>query len=191
MVLLTEGFFTFDRSRNLSTSLSWNSMPYSAYLWGVLVKNKGVVGLFQISQKEILFHVLHQPSYNLAMWCPFSSLLHPSKKGLSFPFSLSKKRIYIMCAYNVSRIFKRLIKKTLCWQIHVFMYLATRFVYYIFTVHIFKPYSQWKEYIWKLNWKESLLVYFENFQGAPCSHRQSRNRMMNTFLIVNITPICS
>ena len=46
-----------------------------------------------------------------------------------------------------------------------------------------------REYIWKLNWKESLLIYFENWQGAPCSHRQSRNRMMNTFIIVNITPI--
>ena len=25
----------------------------------------------------------------------FASLLHPSKKGLSFPFSLGKKRIYL------------------------------------------------------------------------------------------------
>ena len=47
-----------------------------------------------------------------------------------------------------------------------------------------------REYIWKLNCKESLLIYSENFQGAPCSHRQSRNRMMNTFIMVNITPIC-
>ena len=45
-----------------------------------------------------------------------------------------------------------------------------------------------KEYILKLNWKESLLICFEDCQGAPCSH--SRNRMMNTFIIVNITPIC-
>ena len=37
-----------------------------------------------------------------------------------------------------------------------------------------------KEYIWKLNRKESLLIYFENFQDALCSHRQSWNRMMNT-----------
>ena len=44
-----------------------------------------------------------------------------------------------------------------------------------------------RKYIWKLNWKESLLIYFENWQGAPCSYRQSRNRMMNTFIIVNIT----
>ena len=33
-------------------------------------------------------------------------------------------------------------------------------------------------------------MYFKNFQVSPCSHRQSSNRMMNTFMIVNITPIC-
>ena len=65
-------------------------MSCSAYLSGGLIKNKGGVGLFQTSQKERFFHVLHQPSDNIAMWSPF---LHPSKKGLSFPFSLGKKRI--------------------------------------------------------------------------------------------------
>ena len=57
---------------------------------------------------------------------------------------------------------------------------------------IFICLSVWtrREYIWKLNWEESLLIYFANFQGAPCSHRQSGNRMMTTFIIVNITPIC-
>ena len=34
--------------------------------------------------------------------------------------------------------------------------------------------------------KESLLIYFENWQGAPYCHRQSRNRIMNTFIIINI-----
>ena len=43
--LLTAGFFTFDRFCNLSINLSCNSMPYSAYLWGGLIKNKGGVGL--------------------------------------------------------------------------------------------------------------------------------------------------
>ena len=42
-----------------------------------------------------IFHVLYQPSYNLAMWSPLASLLYPFKKGLSFPFSLGKKRIYL------------------------------------------------------------------------------------------------
>ena len=40
-------------------------------------------------------------------------------------------------------------KKTLCWQINVFMYLATRFVYYIFNVHIFKPYSGLAKFFYK------------------------------------------
>ena len=87
-------------------------MCCSAYLWGGLIKNKGGIGLFQISQKESkevsnlflkkdyskyifherLFYALYQPSDNLAMWSPF---LNSSKKGLSFPFSLGKNRIYL------------------------------------------------------------------------------------------------
>ena len=31
----------------------------------------------------------------IILWSPFASLLHPSKKGLSFPFRLGKKRIYL------------------------------------------------------------------------------------------------
>ena len=56
---------------------------------------------------------------------------------------------------------------------------------------IFLSPSVWarREYICKLNWKKSLLIHFENCQGAPCSHRQSRNRIMNTFIIVNITSL--
>ena len=91
------------------------------------------VGLFQISQKERRFHLSYQPSDNLAMGSPF---LHPSKKGLSFPFSLDKKRIYL-----------------------------------------------------ETQLKGEFTDCFENFQVIPCSHRQSRNRMMrmmNTFIIVNI-----
>ena len=45
-----------------------------------------------------------------------------------------------------------------------------------------------REHIWKLSLKESLLICIENYQGVPCSHRQSRNRMMNRFIIVKITP---
>ena len=32
------------------------------------------------------------------------------------------------------------------------------------------------------------MVCFENFQGVLYSHRQSTNEMMNTFIVVNITP---
>ena len=37
----------------------------------------------------------------------------------------------------------------LCGQIHVFMYLAARFVYYILTVHIFKPYSRLTKFFYQ------------------------------------------
>ena len=67
-------------------------MSCSSYLWAGVIKNKRGVGLFQISQKERLFHVLYQPSDDLALWSPF---LHPSKKGLSFPFNLGTKKIYL------------------------------------------------------------------------------------------------
>ena len=46
-----------------------------------------------------------------------------------------------------------------------------------------------KEYTWTLSWEDSLLICFENCQqGVPYSIRQSRNRIMDTFIIVNITP---
>ena len=54
----------------------------------------------------------------------------------------------------------------------------------------FSPPIRQEENISGKSIERSLLIYFENFQGAPCSHRQSRNRMMNTFIIVNITPTC-
>ena len=47
-----------------------------------------------------------------------------------------------------------------------------------------------REYTWTLNWKETLLICFENCQGVPYPHKQSRNRMINTFIIVNTIPIC-
>ena len=51
-----------------------------------LIKNKGGVGLFQISQKEILFHLLYQPGAlgdNFAMWPPF---FHLPKKAFPLQF---------------------------------------------------------------------------------------------------------
>ena len=48
-------------------------------------KNKGGLGLFQISQKERLFHLLWQPSAlggNLTMWLPF---LEPLRKAFLSP----------------------------------------------------------------------------------------------------------
>ena len=45
-----------------------------------------------------------------------------------------------------------------------------------------------RDYVCTFDWKESLLICFENCQGVPYSHRQSRNRVMNNFIIVTITP---
>ena len=55
------------------------------YLWGGLIKNKGGVGLFQISQKERLF-ISHEPS-TLGGNLSVTPLLVPSKKGLPLPFN--------------------------------------------------------------------------------------------------------
>ena len=88
MAWLTAWFFTFNRSWNLSTS--YHRTPChtcSAYLGVGLIKNKGGVGLFQISQKERLFHVLYQPSDNLAIW----SLLAPFQKSTFFPLQFGQE----------------------------------------------------------------------------------------------------
>ena len=54
------------------------------------------------------------------------------------------------------------------------------------------PPSLWlsRAYTWTLNWKEILLICSENCLGVPYSYRQSRNMMMNAFIIANIIPIC-
>ena len=61
----------------LCPNLSQNSISCSAYLWGVLVKNRGGLGIFQILLKKRFSHLSWQPSLlgdNLTMWLFF---LHP------------------------------------------------------------------------------------------------------------------
>ena len=43
------------------------------------------------TKRESFSCLIYQPSYNLAMCSPFASVLHPLKKGLSFPFSLDNQ----------------------------------------------------------------------------------------------------
>ena len=126
-------------------------MSCSAYLWGGLVKNKGRVGLFQISQKERLFHLLYQPSDNLAMWSLF---LHPSKKGLSFSFSLGKKRIYLETQ------------------------LIGEFTDLFFKIGRVLPVTTGR--VGKGWWTGYSLFL----------HIQSRQRMVNTLLMIKINPTC-
>ena len=44
------------------------------------------------------------------------------------------------------------------------------------------------EYTWTLNWKKSLLIYFESYQGIPYSHTGRVDR--GWWLMVNINSIC-
>ena len=46
------------------------------------------------------------------------------------------------------------------------------------------------EYTWSLIWKKRLLICFESCQGIPHFHTGRVDRNMNTFLMVNINPIC-
>ena len=91
------------------------------------MKNKGGVGLLQISYLTYINQVII-----LQCFLPYYTL---PKKGLSFPFSLGKKIIYL-----------------------------------------------------ETQLKGEITDLFSKLTGHPCSHRQSRNKMMNTFIIVNIAP---
>ena len=46
------------------------------------------------------------------------------------------------------------------------------------------------EYTWALIWNKSLLSCFKSYRGIPYSHTGRVDRMMNTFIKVNITPTC-
>ena len=62
-------------------------MPCSGYLQGGLISNKGGLGLFRISQKDTLFHLLCQPSAlwsNLTMRPPFFHLQKRPSSPLQF-----------------------------------------------------------------------------------------------------------
>ena len=61
-------------------------MPCSAYLLGGLISNKGGVELFQISQKDRLFHFLWQPN-PLGGYVTMRPRFLPFKKLQKRPFS--------------------------------------------------------------------------------------------------------
>ena len=119
-----------------SWNLSLNSMTCSAYLQGGLIKNKGGVGLFEISLKERLF-ISYGNYMPLGVISQCAPILHLPKKAFLSPSLWSRR-----------------------------------------------------EHTWTLSWKENLLICFENCLGVSYDHKQSRNRMMNIFIISNITPTC-
>ena len=87
LTLLTAGFFNFDRSWNLSIHKFIIELHVLQCLFVRGSNKKQRRG--RIISNFISY--LYQPS-DIAMWSPF---LHPSKKGLYFPFSLDKKIIYL------------------------------------------------------------------------------------------------
>ena len=88
LTLLTAGFFNFDRSWNLSIHKFIIELHVLQCLFVRGSNKKQRRG--RIISNFISY--LYQPSDNIAMWSPF---LHPFKKGLSPPFSLGKKRVYL------------------------------------------------------------------------------------------------
>ena len=70
-------------------------MPCRAYLYGGVTKNKGGVGLLQISQKERFFLLLWQPcdlEGNLTTWLPF---LDPPRKAFLSPSVCSRSIVCV------------------------------------------------------------------------------------------------
>ena len=57
---------------------------------------------------------------------------------------------------------------------------------------LFLTSSVWprREYTVTLIWKESQLICFKSYQGVLYSHRQSRNWMVDTLVMVSFKPIC-
>ena len=93
MVMKNNGKFKEELTCNFKTDMmNWTNFDSSTQ------KSKKKKKLFNLIRGKIISNFtngetfFYQPSDNLAMWPPF---LHPSKKGLSFPFSLGKKRTYL------------------------------------------------------------------------------------------------
>ena len=88
--LLPVGFFTFDMSWNLSKFIIELHVLPRVFVREYNKKQRRGRIISNLTKGET-FSCLIRPGNNLAMW----SFFHPSKKGLSFPFSLGKKRIYL------------------------------------------------------------------------------------------------
>ena len=186
-------------------------MSCSADLWEGLIKNKGGVELFQISQKERPFHLLWHPS---ALWgnltkCPPSCTLQKRTSCLlqfgqeeNIPGRSIERRAYWFIL-KITRIFS--VPTSRNRMMNTFIYIIVnitptckrKFILLDKTVlfHSKKAFllpSVWPgtEYTWSLIWKKRLLICFESCQGIPHFHTGRVDRNMNTFLMVNINPIC-
>ena len=137
-------------------------------------KNKGGVGLFQISQKERLFHLLWQPSAladNLTVWSPSWTL----QKRPFFPFSLAWKRIYLDT--QLKEEFTDLFWKfqgNRNRMINTFMKVTSPpYVRDSLEDKVCLSTSKnppLSHFTWALIWKKSWLICFQSYQGIPYSH---------------------
>ena len=167
-------------------------MSCSVYLWRDLIKNKGGVGLFQISQKERLFHLLWQPSVlavNLIKWPPF---FHPLKRAFLSPSvwrGRAERRAYwFFWSLSWCFLFPRV---GIALPPHVRDSLEDKSMSFL-SKKVFLLPSVWPgtKYTWALIWKKSLLICFGSYQGILYSHTGRVDRNVNTLLMVNINPIC-
>ena len=139
------------------------------------------------------------------MWPPF---LHPLKKGLSplvsskteCTWTLIRKKSLLICFENCQSIpyLHRQIRKKMMNTFIIVNIIPIRKKWLENKSMLAPPErsfllpSVWpgREYDWALIWKEVLQICFESYQGIPYSHKHIRNRMVNTMLMVNVTPKC-
>ena len=152
----------------------------SASLWGGLRKNKRGVVLFQISQKERLFHPLWQPSTlwsNLTMCSPF---LDPPKRP-SYPLQFGReenipghsiKRRAYWFVLKTARVFPIPTSRNKMINNFIIVTIIPDKSMLVHSKNTFLLLSVWsrKEHTSALIWKKNLLNRFENYQGIPCSH---------------------
>ena len=91
--MMTAGFFTFDRSWDLSKNLSYSSMPCSAYLSNKQQRSGRIIFKFH---KRTDFFVFYDNQVLLGVISRCAPLPSPPyKKDLPLLFSLATKRIYL------------------------------------------------------------------------------------------------
>ena len=139
-------------------------MSCSADLQWSLIKNKGGVGIFQISEIETLFELLWQPSAlggNLTMCAPF---LHPLKiafLSLQFvheknvPGDSTERRAYWFVS-QIVWMFPILTSRNRMVNIFVIVYITPackRFLFHSIKAFLLPSIWPGTQYTWTLIWK--------------------------------------
>ena len=156
-----------------------------------------------------LFHLLWQPSAlggNLTMWPTFLHL--PEKAFIStsvwprreYTWTLNWKESFFICFDNCQGVpyFYRKIRNRMMNRMWLPPHVKDSLEDKSMIVHskeafLVPSFWPWTEHTWTLTWKKSLMIWFKSYQGISYSHighRQSRQKMVNTLLMVNVNPIC-